>query len=314
MAFATGRISVWFRQAESVEVIILPGLKQHRMTEASDQTSSITKMIEQILERGEVALIVTKVSGPGTIGAKLLVRDGGATLGSLGDPELDRLVKDHASRFLASREETRMISAVEFAPDLPAARETNLLFERLQPAPRLVVCGAGHVGASLARLAAFAGYHTTLIDDRAEFLKRERFPEEQIELMVADDWSEAVREAVGNGRGVSVAVVTRGHNEDEQCMQVVVRANPDYVGLIGSKRRTSIVIDRLRESGVPEEQLKNIHAPIGLDIGAVTPEEVALAIMAEIVAEHRGGTGGSFEPQKGTKSTKVKSQMRSIHV
>jgi len=75
---------------------------------------------------------------------------------------------------------------------------------------------------------------------------------------------------------------------------VVVRANPDYVGLIGSKRRTSIVIDRLREAGISDEQLRKIRAPIGLDIGAVTPEEVALAIMAEIVAERRGGSGGSL--------------------
>ena len=274
------------------------------MIEASNQTSSIVKTIEHLLERGEVAIVITKVSGPGAIGAKLLVREGGVTLGSLGDPALDALVTNHAPRFLASRAETRMIGASEFDPRFPAARETNLLFERLQPAPRLVICGAGHVGASLARLAAFAGYHTTLIDDRADFLKRERFPEEQIELIVAEDWSPALIEAIGNGRGVSVAVVTRGHNEDEQCMQVVVRANPDYVGLIGSKRRTSLVIDRLRESGVSEEQLKNIHAPIGLDIGAVTPEEVALAIMAEIVAERRGGTGTPLRHKRAQKSQK----------
>jgi xanthine dehydrogenase accessory factor len=269
-----------------------------------DQTSSIVRTIEQLLERGEVALVVTKVSGPGAIGAKLLVREGGVGVGSLGDPVLDSLVANYASRFLASRDETRMISAGEFDPNFPAARETNLLFERLQPAPRLVICGAGHVGASLARLAAFAGYHTTLIDDRADFLKRERFPEREIDLRLANDWSVTLLEVIGNGRGVSVAVVTRGHNEDEQCMQAVVRANPDYVGLIGSKRRTSIVIDRLRESGVPEEQLKNIHAPIGLDIGAVTPEEVALAIMSEIVAERRGGTGTSLSQKKAQKAQK----------
>ncbi|HET6976518.1 MAG TPA: XdhC/CoxI family protein [Pyrinomonadaceae bacterium] len=268
------------------------------MTEASEQTSSVTKMIEELLERGEVALVVTKVSGPEMIGAKLLVRADGVVVGSLGDQDLDALIKTYVSRFLASREDTRMINATEFDPNFPAARETNLLFERLQPAPRLVICGAGHVGASLARLAAFAGYHTTLIDDRADFLKRERFPEEQIDLVVAKDWSLALVEAIGNGRGVSVAVVTRGHNEDERCLQVVVRANPDYVGLIGSKRRTSIVIDRLRESGVPEQQLQNIHAPIGLDIGAVTPEEVALAIMAEIVAGRRGGTGTPLSHKK----------------
>ena len=266
------------------------------MTETRDQTSSqnITKMIGEVLERGDIAAVVTKVSGPEPVGSKLLIQPNHAPFGSLGDPELNSLVASQAERFLASREETRMFSVSEFAPEFPFARETSLLFERLQPAPRLVICGAGHVGASLARLAAFAGYHATLIDDRADFLKRERFPEEEIALLVAEDWSSGVREAVGNGRGVSVAVVTRGHNEDEQCMQAVIHANPDYVGLIGSKRRTSIVIERLREAGVPEEQLKKIRAPIGLDIGAVTPEEVALAIMAEIVAERRGGSGSSL--------------------
>lgn len=262
-------------------------------------------MIGQILERGEIASIVTIVRGPGAIGAKLIVYENGATAGTLGDPALDSLIIDQAAAFLASREETRMFSVSDFAPDFPSARETSLLFERLQPAPRLVVCGAGHVGASLARLAAFTGYRTTLLDDRAEFLKRERFPEQEIELLVADEWSTAVRDAVGNGRGVSVAVVTRGHNEDEQCMGVAIQSNPDYVGLIGSKRRTSIVIDRLREAGVSEEQLTKIHAPIGLDIGAVSPEEVALAIMAEIVAARRGGTGVPLRHKKAQK-TKVK--------
>ena len=263
------------------------------MTDNSDQASSqsVTKMIEQVLERGETALVVTKVAGPGAAGTKLLIFSDGSAIGSLGDPELDSIVVSHAARLLGSRDDTRMLSVSEFAPDFASARETLLLFERLQPPPRLVVCGAGHVGASLARLAANTGYHTTLIDDRADFLKRDRFPESEIELVVADDWSSAVQAAIGNGRGVSVAVVTRGHNEDERCMHAVMRANPDYVGLIGSKRRTSIVIDRLRDAGVPDEQLKNIRAPIGLDIGAVTPEEVALAIMAEIVAERRGGSG-----------------------
>jgi len=244
------------------------------------------RVIEQVLERGELAVLVTRVTGAQDIGAKLLVQENGTVTGSLGNAELDSVVVDQAGSFLASREETRLFNLSSF--------ETSLLFERLQPAPRLVVCGAGHVGASLAKLAAFAGYQTTLLDDRAEFLERARFPEKQIELVVADDWDSAVGDAVGNGRGVSVAVVTRGHNEDEQCMHAVMRANPDYVGLIGSKRRTSIVIDRLREAGVSDEQLKKIHAPIGLDIGAVTPEEVALSILSEIVAERRGAHGGSL--------------------
>jgi xanthine dehydrogenase accessory factor len=295
MAVAAGRIRHRPGQAKRVAVEF-PPTKAPSMTESRDQTSSqsITKMIEQALERGEMALVVTKLAGPGTVGSKLLILENIPPAGSLGDPQLDSIVVDQAERFLASRDETKMFRVSEFAPQFPLAGEMMLLLEKLQPAPRLVVCGAGHVGASLARLAALTGYHTTLIDDRPDFLKRERFPEKQIELLVADDWSSAVREAIGNGRGVAVAVVTRGHNEDEQCMRVVVRANPDYVGLIGSKRRTSIVLERLREAGVSDEQLRNVRAPIGLDIGAVSPEEVALAIMAEVVAERRGATGGSL--------------------
>ena len=259
---------------------------------------TVTKKIAELLERGDVAVVVTVTTG-GDAGAKLVVDEAGRTLGSLGNEELDTRARAEAVQFFDAREETRLVAVKDFAPDLPgedfaAAGDIFLLFERLQPAPRLVVCGAGHVGASLAKLGAFLGYDTTLIDDRPEFLSRDRFANEPIELVVASDWAPAVRAAIGNGRNVSVAVVTRGHSEDEQCMRAVVHAKPDYVGLIGSKRRTTIVIDRLREAGADEEALRKIRAPIGLDIGAVSPEEVALAIMAEIVAERRGGAGGSL--------------------
>ncbi|HXQ72062.1 MAG TPA: XdhC family protein [Pyrinomonadaceae bacterium] len=263
------------------------------MSDKSEQPSSlaITKKVAELLERGIAAVVITVARG-GNAGAKLLLDEAGNAVGSLG--ELDSLTAPQVAKFLQSRDETRLVSVSDFAPDFPAAGEIFLLFERLQPSPRLVVCGAGHVGASLARLGAFLGYQTTLIDDRADFLQRDRFAGEQIELVVASDWSSAVREVIGNGRGVSVAVVTRGHSEDEQCMRAVIETKPDYVGLIGSKRRTSIVIDRLREAGASEEELRKIRAPIGLDIGAVSPEEVALAIIAEIVAERRGATGGSL--------------------
>jgi xanthine dehydrogenase accessory factor len=266
------------------------------MADKMDHASSptITQVIAQLLDRGAAGVVVTVVRGPAT-GSKLLLDNEQSILaGSLGNSELDEAVKTTAAEFLRSHHETRMFSVSDFAPQFPLASETLLLFERLQPAPRLVVCGAGHVGAALAKLGSFLGFQTTLIDDRAEFLERGRFPEEQIQTVVADDWGAAVRDAIGNGRGVSVAVVTRGHNEDERCMQAVVQADPDYTGLIGSKRRTTIVINRLREKGASEEQLKKIHAPIGLDIGAISPEEVALAIIAEIVAVRRGSSGGSL--------------------
>lgn len=265
------------------------------MTENKDHGSpaTITQVIAQLLDRGAVGTLITIVRGPHT-GAKLLLDERGVTHGSLGDSALDRLAAAQTNEFLKSHHETRMSSVKDLAPEFPAATETLLLFERIQPAPRLVVCGAGHVGASLAKLGSFIGFQTTLIDDRAEFLERSRFPEAQIELVVAHDWDRAVSDAIGNGHGVSVAVVTRGHNEDERCMHAVMRTNPDYTGLIGSKRRTTIVIERLREKGATEAQIKKIHAPIGLDIGAVSPEEVALAILAEIVAERRGAAGGSL--------------------
>ena len=254
----------------------------------------IAEAIERVLEQGALGALATLIQGADAVGAKLLVTDSGAVIGSLGDEALDRAVARFTTRFLESRDEAHTFGVVEFAPELKGNADAKILFERIEAEPRIVICGAGHVGASLARLASFAGYRVTLIDDRAEFLTRALIPDEKIDLLVANNWGDAVLEAIGNGHGVSVAVVTRGHNEDEECMQACITTSAGYIGLIGSKRRTSIVLDRLRHVGADEKQLQKVHAPIGLDIGAVTPEEVALAILAEIVAERRGGKGTSL--------------------
>jgi xanthine dehydrogenase accessory factor len=266
------------------------------MPEASEPSSAsvLTTALRRVLQESSIATLVTLVEAPSGVGAKLLVEEQGARVSSLGDPALDEAVARHASAFLSARADARTYTVKEFAPELERWLDARVLFERIEPEPRLVICGAGHVGASLARLARFVGYRTTLIDDRADFVTRERFPDEGIELIAALSWTQAVSDAIGAGRGVSVAVVTRGHNEDEECLRAVVAARPDYVGLIGSKRRTNIVLERLRETGVDEDLLRNVRAPIGLDIGAVSPEEVALAILAEVVAERRGGAGASL--------------------
>ncbi len=272
----------------------------NELPEGDTKSISISARVSRILQEGLVGALATLIEAGGTrgnVGTKLLFeesRDQGKPRGSLGDEALDRAVARHAAVFLESRIETRVLRVKEFAPELTDWSEAQILFERIQAEPRLVICGAGHVGASLGKLASLMGYRATLIDDRAEFVTRDRFPEGNIDLVGAGSWTDAVKTAIGDGHGVSVAIVTRGHSEDEQCLRAVMTVEAAYVGLIGSKRRTNIVLQRLRESGAEEQRLAKVHAPVGLDIGAVTPEEVALAIMAEIVAVRRGGKGGSL--------------------
>jgi len=267
--------------------------------EKQAQSRLISEAIGRVLDEGSVAALATLIDASDdasnlTVGAKLLVDESRNETCSLGDSSLNDAVARQALKFLASRREAETSKVEAFAPELEVHSGASVLFERIEAEPRMVIAGAGHVGASLARLAALVGYRVTLVDDRVEFVARELFaaPSEQaIELVLAEHWSDAIREAIGNGRGVSVAIVTRGHKQDEDCLRAAIATSPDYVGMIGSKRRTNFVLDKLREEGASEDQLKKVRAPIGLDIGAVSPEEVALAILAEIVGERRGGKG-----------------------
>jgi len=266
----------------------------------SADSRKINEGVRQALSSGSSAVLVTLIEIPRSasvefrIGSKLLVIDSGKAKGTLGSSILDEAVAQRVREFASSRDEARTIRVEEFAPTIVELRGAALLFERIESEPRLVIAGAGHVGASLARLAALVGYRVTLIDDRPEFVKGELFSSEReqtIELIAAEEWTQSLRQAIDNGRGVSVAIVTRGHKQDEDCLRAAIAAKPDYIGMIGSKRRTNIVLEKLREEGAQEVDLKKVRAPIGLDIGAVSPEEVALAILAEIVAERRGGSG-----------------------
>ena len=266
------------------------------MSSANDRSHSteIAERITRTISEGSTATLVTLIRAETNVGAKLLIEETHEVLGSLGSQELNNAVAGRARLFIESRADMLVVDLKEFAPEFGDLAGAQLLFERIQREPRLVICGAGHVGAALANLASLMGYQSTVIDDRQEFVSRERFPDPRIELVAAADWADAVRRYVSDGRGVSLVVVTRGHSEDEVCLQAVMATGADYVGLIGSKRRTRIVLERLRDSGADEEMLGKVHAPIGLDIGAVTPEEVALSIMAEIVAVRRGGDGHSL--------------------
>jgi xanthine dehydrogenase accessory factor len=267
-------------------------------SDKTDSQKQIAEEIRRVLDAGSLAVLVTVLESETIgVGAKILVGAAGDATGDLGEAGLKSAAIEEARRFMRTRDDAKSIRVSEFAPELESLANSLLMFERIESEPRLVVAGAGHVGASLARLAALVGYDVALIDDRAEFVARELFPaksEQAIKLIVARSWSDSLRDAIGKGHSVSVAIVTRGHKQDEDCLRATIEAQPAYIGMIGSKRRTNIVLDKLREEGFDAEELKKVRAPIGLDIGAVSPEEVALAILAEIVAERRGGKGGSL--------------------
>lgn len=252
--------------------------------------SEIIKAIQSILHEGKTATLATIVESSEHLASKLLIDESGKLAGDLGDTELNEIVSNHAPKFLSSRAETVTIRVSEISQTPSPLSDVRIMFERIEPEPRLVICGAGHVGASLARLAAMVGYEVTLIDDRTDFVSSERFTEKNIVPIATKDWTTDIKATIRTGRGVSVAIVTRGHKEDELCLRAALESNPDYVGMIGSKRRTRIVISHLHNEGVDEKLLERVYAPIGLDIGAVSPEEVALAILAEIIAIRRSGT------------------------
>src|SRR5260370_10309490 len=162
----------------------------------------IRHAIREVLNSGSVAALSTLMDLPEMvtkeirIGAKLLIDESGETVGSLGDSELDDAVVRQALAFLTTRDEAKTGHVNEFAPELEKFQSTQILFERIEAEPRLIVAGAGHVGASLARLAALVGYRVTLIDDRDEFVSRESFAadsEQHIGLIAADDWADAMR-------------------------------------------------------------------------------------------------------------------------
>jgi len=255
-----------------------------------DSLGELLQAIDRVLDAGETAVVATLLTGDVAIGAKVLIEKSGRTTGTLDNTDLSDGLVALAQRFLESQRDVTVFSLAEVSPNVTG----SVLLERLQPEPRVVICGAGHVGASLARFGAVLGFHVTLIDDRPEFVTADKFSDERIKLCAAEGWANSVRKAIANGHGVSVAIVTRGHNQDEECLRAALTLNPDYVGMIGSKRRTNIVLQRLRDGGVEEQRINAVRAPIGLDIGAVTPEEVALSILAEIVAERRARRGGSL--------------------
>lgn len=154
----------------------------------------------------------------------------------------------------------------------------------------LVIAGAGHIARPLAKMAAMCGYQVVVIDDRAEYARPELFPEARV---VCRDFGAFFAEYTVHP-GSHVVLVTRGHKLDEDCLRSLIGRQVPYLGMIGSRRRTRAVLGELRSEGVDRDWLARIYAPIGLNIGALTPEEIAISILSEMILFRRGGTGGSL--------------------
>lgn len=204
--------------------------------------------------------------------------------GTLGDEALDGAAVRAARTALA---EGRRAGTAEI--EAGALRRTVYL-EPHRPPDSLVIVGAGHVARPLCHLGAMLGFRVTVLDDRPEFATRERFPE-AAEVRRAD-FSDPLRE-IEIGPRTWLVLVTRGHKYDFEALREVLRRReaPAYVGMIGSRRRTRAALEALARDGVPDARLRAVHAPIGLDVGAETPEEIAVAVAAELVQVRRGGSG-----------------------
>jgi xanthine dehydrogenase accessory factor len=235
-------------------------------------------------EDGRAAL-VTVVEG-GELGAKLLVRADGITSGGLGDAELERAAVEAAEELMwAERSELRRVGDVSLFVDVTA------------PAPRLVIFGAVDYAAALCRLARAAGWRPFVCDPRSQFATRERFPEAE-EVLAA--WPEQAFARIGGiDRATYIAVLTHDPKLDDAALEIALRSEAPYVGAMGSRRAQAQRRERLLAAGVDEELLGRIAAPIGLDLGAVTPEETALSIMAEVVAVRNGRGGGRLASSGG---------------
>jgi xanthine dehydrogenase accessory factor len=165
--------------------------------------------------------------------------------------------------------------------------EFLILIEPVLPAERVCLFGAGHVAQPTARLAAFAGFRTWVVDDRPEYANAERFPEAE-EIRVIPDFDSAL-EGLEIGRNDFIVIVTRGHLHDQTVLMQALRTEAAYIGMIGSRRKRDHIFNALLDEGFMEADLKRVHSPIGLDIGAETPEEIALSIVGELVQARAQG-------------------------
>ncbi len=246
----------------------------------------ITAALEAIaraLDGGPAVVVVTNIGGMGAPGERLLLDADGTVQGTLGDDALDARATELARALLAR-------GGVAYETVHTPAGEAQLFFEAHQAPERRVIVGAGHISVPLATIGSELGFRVLVLDDREEFATEERFAP-GVTVQRADFETDPFAGVTIDDR-TYVALVTRGHRWDFDCLRRLLAhtVRPRYIGMIGSRRRIRAAFQALVDAGVPREQLATLHAPIGLDINAETPAEIAVSIAAELVAVRRQAT------------------------
>jgi xanthine dehydrogenase accessory factor len=257
---------------------------------------SVFSALAEAMARGESVALVTIVrahgSTPQRVGAKLLVFADGRTVGTIGGGCYEN------DAFWKAREalQTHRSQFVHYELSDDLAEESGLIcggqmdvfIDPIEPAPRLYLVGAGHVSHELGQIAPGVGFELHVADDREKFANRERFP--HATGIVVEDLAEWAATA-DIPPSSYVVVLTRGHRQDYNVLRALSGREFRYVGLIGSRAKVARLADALLDDGASREWLRNLHAPIGFDIGAVSPAEIAVAILAELIAVRRGKMG-----------------------
>jgi xanthine dehydrogenase accessory factor len=265
-----------------------------------DTSRQISGEVLRAAREGPPIAVATVISAPEAVepvaGSKLLVRGDGSMLGSFAEGPLGRAVVEDClqalNRFprqpvqaLYYRTEGERIHRLEAKED---AEAFEVMVEIVEAPVSLLIVGGGHIGLSLATIGEHVGFSVAVMDDREMYANAERFP--MADYVAAGDFTQLLAD-FPIGRNTYVVMVSRGHKQDETALRAVVARGAGYVGMIGSKRRVSTVLRHLAEEGYPLESLERVYTPIGFDIGAETPEEIAVSIIAEIIAVRRNGSG-----------------------
>lgn len=272
--------------------------------------AQIVEQIERALEGGPLVVVGTVIEGGdpevATAGDKLLVQQDArgdiSTVGTLGHEVIDQAVVEAATAVFTEFPRIA-VETLYFGQDgrsvtrrsQARSGDAQIMIQLFEAPARLIVVGGGHVGLAVARIGEMVGFDIAVYDDREEFANRERFPMADTILNGEAD------EALGHldlGPGTYVVLVSRGHKQDEDALRLVVGRGAGYVGMIGSRRRTATVLQHLAEEGFAREALEAVNTPVGIDIGAETPEEIALSILTEIVMIRRGGSGTRMRTQR----------------